>query len=133
MRLATMTAVASLATSAICASAPAQESTPAPFIGAWQVTWAGENHRRQARLVLTQSGGTWKTFEPDITKTKRDKCRGLEVPVSLESVASNKLVLKLNYAATLTGCHDSKIVLIRVDDKTITGKRHGTDLTVSRE
>lgn len=127
------TTIAALFVALYCNSSFAQTEVtrplevPSSFVGVWKVRWQGRNPL-EARLVLTASGGTWKT----LTHSLYNSCVGLQVPVSVESVSPEQILLRLNFSV-LQGCNDDKIVLTRVDEKTIDGKRGGVTLTLSGE
>jgi hypothetical protein len=127
------TTIAALFVALYCSSSFAQTEVTSPlevpssFIGVWTVKWQGKVPL-EARLVLTASGGTWKT----LTHSLSNSCVGLQVPVSVESVSPKQIFLRLNFSV-LQGCKDDKVVLTRVDEKTVEGKRGSVTLTLSRE
>jgi|SRR5689334_18282432 len=127
------TTIAALFVALYCASSFAQTGATSPlevpssFIGVWKVRWQGRTPL-EARLALTASGGTWKTSAHSLYNS----CVGLKVPVFVESVSPEQILLRLNFSV-LRGCEDDKVVLTRVDEKTIEGKRGPLTLTLSRE
>ena len=129
MRYATLATLTAIAGSLFCLSGIAQTQTPAPFVGNWRVTWTGAKKQEEARLVLTESGGTWKAS----SQARHSPCTGLEVPVSVESSSADGLALTLKFSAVLSGCSDAKVTLQRDGEKTVTGKRGNAILTLNRE
>ena len=104
--------------------------TPSAFVGSWKVTWEGDKRQHEARLVLAESGGgSWKTF----AQKKGNPCMGREVPVSIEGLSQDTIVLKLKFSEAIAGCTDSSVTLKRLNDKAISGSREDVALTIVRE
>ena len=100
-----------------------------PFLGTWSATWSGANKAQRATLVITESGGSWRT----VGSSKTNPCIGREAPIAIESSSAKKIVFNVKFSEAYTGCSDSKVVLIRADDGAVTGKRGRFDLTLSRD
>ena len=114
----------------IAASAAGALAQPAnPFIGKWRVSWEGDNKERSATLVITETGGSWRT----LAFAKKNPCLGQTAPISIASSSPEKLVLELKYSAVYTGCDDAKVVLTRAEDGTISGRRGHSELKLTRE
>jgi len=114
----------------LAASAAAALVQPAnPFLGKWRASWSGENRERSATLIITESGGSWKT----LAFAKKNPCLGQTAPISIVSSSPEKIVLELKYSEAYTGCEDAKVVLMRASDGSITGKRGHSELKLSRE
>lgn len=100
-----------------------------PFLGKWNVTWEGERQQKTARLVISESGGSWKTMG----FSKKNPCLSREAPISIESSSASKLVLTVKLSEAYAGCSDSKVVLKMADDGTITGKHGRSELALVRQ
>lgn len=111
------------------ATTAAHAQIPAAFSGDWTVTWEGAKRPQQARMVITESGGWWKTF----AYSREDPCVGRKVPVELEAFVGDKVRFRLNYSEALRGCADVVIYLRKLDDKTLTGRRGKAVLTATRQ
>ncbi len=101
---------------------------PTPFVGTWKVTWEGKKQVLDAKLVLNESGGTWKTS----TQQESNPCVGKEVPVKVESSTPQEVKLLLAFSV-LHGCKDSKVTLTLGADSTVSGRRGDADLKLKRE
>ncbi|MCA0242681.1 MAG: hypothetical protein LCI02_17665 [Proteobacteria bacterium] len=113
----------------LAASALASAQTPSAFLGTWTVTWDGGKRPQQARLVITESGGTWK----QAASTKLDPCLGREVPVSLEGVDGDAATIHLKFSEALPGCTDVKIKVRKLNDKALAGTRGQAEVAFARE
>jgi hypothetical protein len=101
----------------------------APFLGNWKATWTAEVRSYEARLVLTPTGGTWKTA----TLIQNNPCAGREVPVKVEGASATELQLVLAFSEALQGCPNSKVTLRAGPDGKVTGTRSRFELTLVRE
>lgn len=101
-----------------------------PFLGNWSVTWEGGRRNYEATLVITQSGGTWRTLA---NKSRNDNCVGLEAPIAIQSTTSDAMTIQLKFSDALQGCTDSKVILKRVDENTLTGTRGRSELKLTRK
>lgn len=117
----------SLVLAASAAAVPAQPANP--FLGKWRASWEGGHKPLTAALEITESGGSWKT----LAFAKKNPCLGQTAPISIVSSSPEKLVLELKYSEAYAGCPDTKVVLMRAGDGTITGKRGHSELQLSRE
>ena len=100
-----------------------------PFSGNWKVVWDGEAQTYEAKLVLTEQGGSWKTA----ARQKNNPCVGREVPVKLDTVSATELTATLGFSEVIPGCKDSRITLKVDSGNNVTGKRGKSDLTLTRE
>lgn len=105
----------------------AQTSTD--FSGSWKVTWQGATRPQEAKLVINDTLGTWKTF----ASSSYDGCVGKEVPISLKRVSDSEATVKLKFSEVVTGCADGTITLKKIDEKSMTGLRGKAELTVVRQ
>lgn len=103
--------------------------TPTDFSGSWKVTWQGETRPQEAKLVINDTVGTWKTF----ASSRYDGCVGKEVQISLERVSDVEAIVKLKFSEAVTGCADGTIKLKKIDEKNMTGLRGKAELTVVRQ
>ena len=116
----------------LCACSFAQAQTPPAFVGSWKVTWHSSSRPEQARLVISESGGTWKTAFP--YKTTFNQCLGREVGIAFEEIKGDEARIRLKYAEALPGCADSTIQIRKLNENQMTGTRWGkTELTITRE
>ncbi len=116
----------------LCACGFTQAQTPTTFVGTWKVTWQSQSRAEQARLVISESGGTWKTALP--YKITFNQCLGREVPIAFEEVKGDEARIRLKYAEALPGCSYSTIQVRKVNENEMTGTRWGkTELTLTRE
>lgn len=100
-----------------------------PFVGSWKVSWQGDRRMEQARLVITESGGTWRSAR----SIRMNACVGRETPIALEPVSTDRLKVRLKFSEVLQGCPDSLITLRSADGQTITGMRGSAELTLERQ
>jgi hypothetical protein len=110
-----------------CASAQA----PAPLTGKWLVKWQSAQRELEAKLVVTDTGGTWKTMVA--TKAKRDTCSGREVPIAVDRESESQVKVRLKFSEAIPGCVDSNLDLTIAPDGKISGTRGGASLTFLRE
>lgn len=122
-----MLSVSALALWAACTCALAQ--TTAAFVGTWRVSWQGDTRPLEAKLTLSETGGTWKTLG---VSARGNACMGREVDVVVESATDTDAQLRLKYSE-LAGCTDLKVTLKKVDDKTLTGFRGKSELSLVRD
>lgn len=113
----------------VCMQSLSIAQTPDAFQGTWKVTWQGERRPQEARLVITQSGGTWKTA----AFAKHDHCVGIETPIHIEQVDGNAAKIRLKFSEALHGCSDATIHIKKVDEKSMTGSRGRAELSITRE
>ncbi len=96
------------------------------------MTWQSPSRAEQARLVISESGGTWKTVFP--YKITFNQCLGREVAIAFEEINGDEARIRLKYAEALPGCADSTIRIRKVNENEMTGTRWGkTELTITRE
>ena len=114
---------------AIAVSTLSSAQTATDFSGSWKVTWQGETRPQEAKLVISDTRGTWRTF----ASSRTDGCVGKEVPISLERLADGEAVVKLKFSEVLTGCVDATIKLKKIDEISMTGLRGKAELTVVRQ
>ena len=91
---------------------------PTRFVGKWTVT-TGKKVGPSGRLVITESGGTWKTF----SQSRDDPCVGREArwkSVLLTQRPSNYLS---GIPEAVQGCKDTQVELELIDAQRATGKR----------
>jgi len=111
-----------------CTCLSAQAQTPAGFVGNWTATWQGERRPFEAKVVLTSSGGTWKTAAAN----RNDPCVGIEAPVAVMPNGDDDAGLRLKFSEALAGCQDVTMSLHKVDDKTLSGTRGKMPVTLTR-
>lgn len=109
------------------ASTASLADTPAPFVGVWKVKWQGATRPQEAKLVITPTGGTWKTY----ASSSSDPCVGREAPIVLSSTAPDKVTIDLKYSSVINGCSDVKVQFQAIDDKLV-GKRGKYDAVAER-
>ncbi|BEP95796.1 hypothetical protein GmRootA79_41800 [Acidovorax sp. A79] len=107
----------------------AHAQTPAPFVGIWTVAWQGVRTPQQARLVITESGGTYKSN----ATSRDDPCVGKQVPIVLEDVDGEEATVLLKFSEALHGCTDRKLKIKKVDDKNMMGSFGKTAATITRD
>ena len=100
-----------------------------PFVGSWKVSWQGEKRIQEARLEISESGGTWRTA----TSSKTNGCVGREVPIALEPVSAQELKVRLKFSEVLQGCADALVTLRSADGQNLTGTRGVAALTLERQ
>jgi hypothetical protein len=103
--------------------------TPASFVGEWKVTWQGEKRPLEAKLVITDVGGTWKT----LATNRSDYCVGREVPIGIEVASENELNITLKFSEVLSGCSNALVRLHRSGANTISGVRGKLELTLTKD
>jgi hypothetical protein len=114
-----------------CASADAQ--VPPALIGNWVVHWHDFQPER-SELVVTDSGGTWRTQINSIQAyVHQNPCLGRKVPITVEPGPENKVVVNLKFSTALTGCRDAKLHLRVHEDGSISGRRGKYPLTFDRQ
>jgi hypothetical protein len=99
-----------------------------PFLGRWKAEGQVGKKVLEAHLTIDANGGTWRT----LAFSKTDGCVGKEVPIKFGAVTPDSMTLILRFSEALHGCTDDTVVLKRIDDKTITGKRGVADLVLTR-
>jgi hypothetical protein len=113
------------------ASVPAlaQVQVAKPFIGKWSVEWQTDQHRYDAVMVVTETGGTWQTF----IRRRSNPCAGREVQLQHDKVTPDTLEMTLKFEDAIPGCRNARVRL-QVDDKgTVTGKRSEHELQLKRD
>lgn len=112
------------------AARPAQPYTGPALTGTWKAVWqTPAGTLQQARLVVSQSGGTWKTA----ASSRSDPCVGLEVPIRLEKAKGDRPVIRLLFSEALRGCNDSSIRVTLADEEQMAGTRGKTHLVMVRD
>lgn len=118
-----------LVVSLLASSGLVWAQTGPPFVGTWKVSWQGEKRLQEARLVISENGGTWKTA----TSSKLNACVGHEVPIALEPVSAQELKVRLKFSEVLQGCSDALVTLRSGDGQNLTGMRGAAELTLERQ
>ena len=109
--------------------ARAQVQVAKPFIGKWSVEWQTNQHRYDAVMVVTETGGTWQTF----IRRRSNPCAGREVQLQHDKVTPDALEMTLKFEDAIPGCRNARVRL-QVDDKgTVTGKRSEHELQLKRD
>lgn len=103
---------------------------PAPFVGTWSATWQGKTKAISAKMVLTESGGRWQSFN---VASQSDACYGREVPIAVDSATDDAVTLKLKFSEVLAGCSDVTVKLKRGEDGAVSGTRSGAPLTLVKQ
>jgi hypothetical protein len=111
----------------VCAQAMAQ--APAEFVGTWKVTWHGAKKPQEAKLVITDSGGTWRTYD----SSRNNPCIGREVPISVKVQSPGEVAIDLKFSEALAGCSNSIVTLKRVDDRNLQGFRGSAEVKAVRD
>jgi hypothetical protein len=100
-----------------------------PFVGKWNVEWQTDQHRYEAVMVITESGGTWQTY----VRRRSNPCAGREVQLQHDQTTPNSLDMTLKFEDAIPGCKNARVKL-QVDDKgTVTGKRSEYELQLKRD
>lgn len=102
----------------------------ADFNGTWKVTWMGAKRPLEAKMVIKEDRGTWKTYT---AVNKSDMCVGKEVPIRVERTTENEASVLLQFSEVVDGCKDVHVSLKMLGDKSMTGMRGGSELTVVRD
>lgn len=106
-----------------------------PFIGRWKVsvlaeTKKGTTDERDALLVITADGGSWRTFR---AKGGRDPCRNQEWPVEISHVDAKQLIAKIRRSKVVDFCSDQGLVLVRDEQDRVIGRLGESELTLVKE
>ena len=117
-----------LSTCCLFACALASAQTPPAFVGTWKVTWQGARPL-EARLVVSESGGTWQTF----ATSRTDPCVGREVPIAFEEINGDEATVRLKFSEALRVCVDITIRIKKLSEKALAGTRGATVLTITRD
>ena len=80
-------------------------------------------------MVITESGGTWKTF----SQSRDDPCVGREAPVEIRAVDTKTLKLSVRHSEAVQGCKDTQVELELIDAQRATGKRGEIELALTRK
>lgn len=107
----------------------ASAQAAAPFVGKWNVEWQTDQHRYEAVMVITESGGTWQTY----IQRRSNPCAGREVPLQHDKVTPTGLDMTLKFDEVLPGCKNVRVRLQADDKGTVTGKRSDHELTLKRD
>ena len=102
---------------------------PILFSVEWKVTWGGQTRDLEAELVITESGGSWKTF----ATTRNDPCVGREVPIAIESSTADTATITLKFSEVINGCPDSMVRLKLIDANKASGTRGKAELTLTKK
>ena len=121
---------------ALSFGAGAQTQVPESFRGNWKAGWKqpGPDFVKQmeAKLALTDSGGTWSLIGY-FPNSGHYPCDRLKTTVSVISASSDEVVLKVNASAAVNGCADSTLPLKRIGEKNIGGKLGDAELVFSKD
>ena len=113
----------------VVASPLAAAQAAAPFIGKWSVEWQTDQHRYEAVMVVTESGGTWQTY----IRRRSNPCAGREVQMQHDKTTPNSLEMTLKFEDVIPGCKNARVRL-QLDDKgTVSGKRSDHELQLKRD
>lgn len=104
--------------------------TPASLLGSWDASWQANRRMGEARLVLTSTGGTWKSLG---SSREDNACAGKEAPVSVESQKDDQAVITLKFSEVLSGCQDSKVTVRLTSPDTMTGTRGDREITFKKK
>ena len=115
-------------------SAGAHAQSPNPFVGRWKVSVHAQTKKgtvdvRDALLVITADGGSWRTFGT----RGRDPCRDQDWPVEISQVDSKQLIAKIKRSKVVDFCPDQNLVLMRDEQDRVTGRRDESELTLAKE
>ena len=111
------------------ASPLALAQAAAPFIGKWNVAWQTEQHRYEAVMVVTETGGSWQTF----IHRRSNPCAGREVQLQHDKATPNSLDMTLKFEDAIPGCKNARVRLQADDKGTVTGKRSDHELQLKRD
>lgn len=102
----------------LCAAPPAI-AQQAALVGNWTAKWETNGRPYEAKLKLTEQGGTWNSS----AKSRRDACVGIEAPVETNYVSDDEITMNLAFSKTLQGCTDVLLRLKKTGDNTLIGAR----------
>jgi hypothetical protein len=122
--------VMTIALSCVVLALPSRAQTPPAFLGKWKVTWEGRTRSLEANLLLTETGGTWRTLY--VTSTV-DPCAGKEYPVEAKFDSDKEAVLTMIGARVLRGCSDFTVTMTLDDSNNGTGTRGSAKLMFVRQ
>lgn len=101
-----------------------------PYNGNWKATWVATakeriatQFQREADVVILDDGGSFQNLGDARGGARGNPCVGQKAPVSVKKATAEELVFVIEFSRVLQGCHDSKVTLQRVDDKTLKGMR----------
>jgi len=107
----------------------AQVPVAKPFLGKWSAEWQTDQHRYEAVMNITETGGTWQTY----IRRRSNPCAGREVQLQHDKVTADTLEMTLKFEDAIPGCRNARVRL-QVDDKgTVTGKRSEHELQLKRD
>lgn len=116
---------------ALC-SLPAM-AQQAALAGKWTAKWESNGRLFEARLTLTEQGGTWDSS----ARSRRDACVGIEAPVEVSYVSDADITVNLAFSKALRGCTDVTLRLHKTPEGTLAGERDAgtakTDIVLSRD
>lgn len=127
-KLAICTVAGALGFTAVTSDVAHAQTPAAHFVGTWNVEWQGARTPQQARLIITESGGTFQRS----ARTKFDPCVGAEAPIALQDINGQDATVLVKYSEALQGCADWKLQIQKIDDQTMTGKRGSAVLSIKR-
>lgn len=123
-----MTMLVAVAAFLLTAVGEVASQAASPFVGTWKVVWQGPKRQLEADLVITESGGTWKTYR----SADVDPCVGREVAVAIESSSATEMTLTLKFAEAMPGCRNSTVKLVK-GENAVTGTRGKAELTLTKK
>jgi len=99
-----------------------------PFIGTWKTEWETDKQTYEAEMVVTETGGTWKTQ----TSRRNNPCFGREVPLQHDAATERSLSMTLKFSDVITGCRNVSVKLDLDGAGAVIGKRSNYDLKLTR-
>ena len=115
---------------ALAAGSPlALADAAAPFLGKWNVEWQTDQHRYQAVMVVTETGGTWQTY----IQRRSNPCAGREVQMQHDKATPDTLEMTLKFEDAIPSCRNARVRLQADDKGTVTGKRSDHELQLKRD
>ena len=107
----------------------ANAQDPTPFLGNWQARWESERRPQEARVRITETGGSWQT----LASRRHQPCNGKEAPIALEKIGPETAILRLKFSEALAGCQDGVVHLKRITPNRMSGKRGEYEIEFTRE
>jgi hypothetical protein len=78
------------------------------YDGTWKATWKGASRPLEARVVISGTGGSWKTF----ASNKGNRCIGLEAPITVTTSTDAALNFSARFSDVIAGCDNFNVYLI---------------------
>jgi hypothetical protein len=99
-----------------------------PYEGQWTAVFQANTRPIEARLVISGTTGTWKSF----MRNKENPCAGLEAPITVRTATAEELVFDIEQSKALHGCPDA-IATLRSDGASLAGTLGSFPLKLTRK